>query len=176
MTAQEHYDLCIANGCSPRLAEMFALQQPPMSNTDREFLEGHCNGNQFAGNPALGDALARDAREAGVDITGKIYKDSLARFPGDPEAWVGGRGDVERIARKRGLRVRGSVNVDYMPRDTPPPAEVEIAEDLVQAEVAEILTTVPDPHMVDTVDLAHQVREKRKPRWKEPKKKIEIGD
>ena len=94
---RSHYDRCIANGCSPRLAEMLAAGQPPMSNTDREFLEGHCNGNQFAGREAVGDAYAAVARAEGADTTGKVYMGSLAAYPGDPRAWVSGRGDVQRV-------------------------------------------------------------------------------
>src|SRR5271154_7062156 len=99
---QAHYDRCIAEGTSPVLAEMFALGQPPMSNTDREFLAGTENGRQFEGQEEVGDYYRQEATKAGVNTTGKVYKNGLARFPGDPEAWVSGRGDVQRVIEERG--------------------------------------------------------------------------
>jgi hypothetical protein len=161
---QGEFEAMVASGVSENLAEMFALQCPPSAYAgDRAFLEGTENGRQFQDNPELGDLYAADALASGVDIKGKVYKDTLARYPGDPTAWVSDTSDVVRIARERQLKISGSVKCDYMDHSQPPPPDVEIAEDIVQAEVANILTTVPDPHMVDTVDLAEQVREKRKP-------------
>jgi len=158
---QHEFEIMVGNGVSEKLAEMFALQAPPMSKTDREFLEGHCNGNQFAGQEAVGNALKGIAAEAGVNTTGRIYLEQLARFPGDPEGWVSDRGDVKRRLEQRpGWSSKGMVDHQG---ERQAPKEVEIAEDLVQQEVAEILTTVPDPHLVDTVDLSHKVREHRKP-------------
>ena len=162
-------------GTSETLAEMFALQAPPnVQGGDRMFLEGTENGRQFQDNPMIGDLYAADAKAAGVDIKGKVYKDRLARYPGDPQAWVSDTSDVVRIAKKRRLKIRGAANVDYMDHSAPPPEDIEIADDIVQAEVVDILTRVPDPHMVDTEDLANQVREKRKPNWKKPKKKVVV--
>jgi hypothetical protein len=158
---QHEFELMVAAGTSERLAEMFALQCPPMSKSDREFLEGHVNGGQFAGQEAVGDALKSIAAEAGVNTQGMVYLEQLARFPGDPEGWVSGRGDVKkRLEQRPGWSSKGMVEHSG---EVQPPKEIEIAEDLVQDEVAEILTTVPDPHLVDTVDLANQVREARKP-------------
>lgn len=108
-----HYWDCRRNGCEPRLAEMLALQAPPMSNTDREFLEGHCNGSQFAGSPMandMGNKYAAVAKERGVSIKGKVYLSGLARYPGDPKAWVSDRGDVKRIAEEQNLAIQGSVD------------------------------------------------------------------
>jgi hypothetical protein len=101
-------------GSSPRLAEMLALQSPPMSNTDREFLEGHCNGNQFSGGPLAeeqGNRYKKIAEAGGQNVTGKVYMGGLARFPGDPEAWVSDRGDVKRVVEARGWKCQGSVEV-----------------------------------------------------------------
>lgn len=102
------------SGTSPKLAEMLTLQSPPMSNTDREFLEGHCNGNQFAKGPLsedLGDRMKAVAEAAGQNVKGKVYIGGLARFPGDPEAWIAGRGDVRKVVEERGWKCSGSVDV-----------------------------------------------------------------
>lgn len=105
------YYECISDGCTPKLADMLASQQPPGGMTDSTFLEGHCNGNQFEKRPEFGDHYKKIAEQAGVSVKGKVYKGGLARFPGDPEAWVGGRADVERVCRQRGWGCEGAVSV-----------------------------------------------------------------
>lgn len=78
---------------------------PPAALTDREFMEGFCNGNQFEGQEAMGDELAAISAAHGLTSTkGLVYKGGLARFAGDPEAWVGGRGDVQRVLEERNRR------------------------------------------------------------------------
>jgi hypothetical protein len=159
---QAHYEACRAAGTSHSLAEMFALARPPMSNTDREFLEGYCNGSQFEKTPALGDLYRAEAAAAGVNTQGAVYLGGLAEYPGDPRAWVRGRGDVVKVAEERGLDVRGAVTVRAGRRE---PQPVGLAEDIVQREVAEIAAASPAPALVDREDLADKVRQKRKPHW-----------
>lgn len=132
-TQEAHYQECLANGCSPRLAEMLACAQPPQAQTDREFLEGRCNGNDFEKMPALGDLYRRRAASAGVDVTGKVYLPGLAEFPGDPEAWVSGRGDVQDVCERKGL---GCPQLHIKPQVSEPAPEISVADDLV-AEHAE---------------------------------------
>lgn len=158
--AKDEFDLAFPS----KLGPMLAFCEPPMSNTDREFLEGHCNGSQFSGSPQMGDRFKAQAEAAGVNIKGKIYLGGLAEFPGDPRAWVDGRGDVVRVAEERGLDVDGSVKVRAGRREENH-QPVAIAEDIVQAEVENICANVPDGHMVDREDLADKVRQKRKPHW-----------
>lgn len=150
-----------------RFRRMVEAGRPPAARTDREFLEGHCNGNQFETTPHLGDSYAEVARAHGQDTTGKVYLSQLARFPGDPEAWVSGRGDVTRVLESRGWGATGAVNTPL--RLEEPAPTVGVAEDILQQEVADILQTVPPEEraMVDTEDLREQVLEKRKPYWVE---------
>lgn len=148
-----------------RLKEMLASRVPPAARTDREFLEGHCNGSQFEKTPDLGDHYQAVARALGQSTTGKVYLSGLARFPGDPEAWVGGRGDVTRLLESRGWGATGVVNVPVRVEDPPP--EVAVAEDVVQQEVEQILETLPPQErpLVDTEDLSEQVVARRKGHW-----------
>lgn len=97
-----------ADGC--KLCIMFAAGKAPFGMTDSVFLEGmDCNGSQFEKNPHVGDFLAAEAKATGVSTKGKVYIGGVARYPGDPEAWVSGRGDVQRVAEKRNLTVKGAV-------------------------------------------------------------------
>ncbi len=161
---QAHYVAMRLDGSPHAFAEMLALQTPPMSNTDREFLEGHCNGNQFEDTPAVGDYYAAEAKRQGVDITGKVYMAPLASYPGDPSAWVGGRGDVERVARMKGMEVTGSVNVKAADLG-PPPDDVTVADDLVANKVEQMLDANPDLARADQGELFHTAREAIKPHW-----------
>ena len=157
---KEEFDVAFPS----KLGPMLAFCEPPMSNTDREFLQGHCNGSQFEGNPEMGDLFKRQAEAAGQNVKGKVYLGGLAAFPGDPRAWVDGRGDVERLAEERGYDVQGSVNVKHgRPGEHHQP--VGLDENLVKAEVENICASVPDGHLVDREDLADKVRKKRKPHW-----------
>lgn len=157
-------------GVSHNLAEMFALQSPPqIAGTDSIFTEGWCNGNQFEGQEWVGNMYRREAEAAGVDVTGKRYLGGLARWPGDPEAWVSGRGDVKRICEQRGWNCNGAVKVKA-PDDVAPPEHTPLADDIIDDKVAEILETVPakDRPRVDTIDLREQVKDKMTPDWNKP--------
>jgi hypothetical protein len=111
-------------GNSHNLAEMFVTGQGPALLTDAVFLEGHCNGNQFTGQERAADKLRAVAEGHGQSVTGKVYVGGLARFPGDPEAWVSGRSDVERVLRQRGWGSEGAVNVSA--RGLPPKRELAL--------------------------------------------------
>lgn len=158
------YFTCRINGWSHAGAMMMALASPPMSNTDREFLQGHVNGSQFQHNEARGDYYAKAAKEAGVSTTGKVYISGLAEFPGDPRAWVSGRGEAQRVCEERGWEAEGAVNVKGRQFDHGPP--IELADDIVEAEASRVLAKHPEPQTVNHEELKHTIREKRKPRRK----------
>lgn len=151
------------DGTPHKLAEMFALQRPPSAMTDREFLEGHVNGNQFEGQPWMGDRYRKEAEVAGVDPKGKIYVSGLAAFPGDPMAWVGGRGDVRRVCEARGLTSSGAVN--YTPGQRDPQADVLVADDLVAARMVDRIEQDPGLAFRDRDEVFHETRESMKPHW-----------
>lgn len=163
---QGHYERCLLQGTSETLAEMFAFGQPPASNTDREFLQGHCNGNQFEKNQRFGDLLQANADAAGINIKGAVYESSLADYPGDPSACVWDRADIRRKCEQDGRSCRGVVNY-RPPAPISEPKDMPLADDIVSNKVAEIVSGLPEsdrPH-VDTLDLAQQVREVMSPHW-----------
>lgn len=161
----EHYLKCLGNGCSVRLAEMLALQSPPMSNTDREFMEGRCNGNQFEKHPLLGDFYKQEAARAGVNTTGKTYLSGLASYPGDPRAWVSGRGDAQKVCEERGWGCDGSVKVKAT-RFAESGGRYQVAEDIVQERVEEMLSSAPEPQKVDREEVRDQAVKTLSPNWK----------
>lgn len=107
----DRYADCIRDGCSPSLADMLSSATPPGCVTDSTFLAGHCCGNQFEKTPEVGDRLREIAESQGQMTKGKVYLGSLARYPGDPKAWVDGRGDVKRVCEERGWGCEGDVKV-----------------------------------------------------------------
>lgn len=152
---QAHYVACVVDGVADNLAEMFALGQPPMSNTDREFLEGHANGNQFEKTPGIGDYYAGVAKQSGVDPKGKIYLSSLAAYPGDPQAWVSGRGDVQKVCEERGWACRGAVNVK-MREAEPAQGKYRVADDIIRERASEIMESGVVSRPDDAIEKARE--------------------
>ena len=119
-----------------RWATMVALQQPPgTSGTDRAFLEGRQNNEQLNDMPRRQAAyVAKEARQAGISISGKYYCAGIADKRGwrDPEAWVTSNDDVLRVAQKRRPHVTGNVN--YEPGEAPP-KRVLLSESIIKDEL-----------------------------------------
>lgn len=163
---QAAYEAMRADGTSHTLAEMFAFQHPPMSNSDKEFLEGHANGSQFQDTPYLGDHYRRVAEQHGQNVKGKVYLSGLAKFPGDPEAWVSGRGDVQKLCETRGWDCDGSVKVNAFRQQAV--EGVDVADDILNDAVTQHLKSLPpgEEKCVNKTELREQIREKKKPHWK----------
>lgn len=158
-----HYERCLAEGTSPKLAEMFALGIPPMSNSDREYLEGRCNGNQFESQPWVGDLYRRRAADAGVSTTGMVYEPQLADYPGDPSAWVSGRGDVQRVCEERGWGCRGAVTTKR--REEAPGPEIDVADDIVEETVVRRVEKDPSLGERPLLEVMHETKDQIKPHW-----------
>lgn len=120
-----------------RWATMVALQAPPgTKGSDRAFMQGRYNNQQLDEMPERqARYVAREARQAGINISGKYYVGGLAdsRMWRDPKAWVSGNDDVLRVAKERNLMVAGGVNYDPGPA---PPKRTLISEGIVREEVA----------------------------------------
>lgn len=114
-----------------RLAELLEARQPPGTRyTERAFLQGRENGKQFQNNPGLGNFYRSKAKAAGVSTVGRVYEPGIARYAGDPQAWIEGTGDLLRVARERNLTVSGCVEHKGTPM--PPPVSKPIADDIVE--------------------------------------------
>jgi hypothetical protein len=72
-----------------------------------------------------------------VDTLGRVYLRGMARYPGDPEAWVSSRGDVARLAASRGWGVSGMVDVKR--REVEPAPDVAVAADIVADYAQELI-------------------------------------
>lgn len=155
---QGFYEIMRERGESHAIAEMLALRQVPGGVSDREFMHGDCNGNQFAQFPTNGDLLAKKYKQ----LTGRLppkgakYMGSLARFRADPEAWVSSRGEVKKLCEKRGWGADGMVKV----KEAQPIGEVKkvkLADSIVNRRMKEELAK--DPRQ-DKGELRHKIIQK----------------
>lgn len=151
------------DGDEHKWADMMAHQTPPGALTDREFLEGHCNGNQFEGHEAIGDAYKAMAEAEGVDTTGAVYINGLASFAGDPRAWVRGRGDVLKLCAERGYNAEGAVSYRSESRDAAP--EEAVADDIVEQRVLSKLEKDPGLALRDPGEVFHEAKQEIQPHW-----------
>lgn len=138
--AIDMYVRLLREGYGHRWAEMCALQKPPgLKGTDRAFMQGRYNNEQFNSMPPDHAAnIVTLARRAGISVSGKYYVSGLAdgRGPADPAAWVDSTGDVVRVAKARNLTVRGAVEHrgDEMPRPKSKPLSERLTRELMREE------------------------------------------
>ena len=148
-------------GESHNIAEMCAMRETPASRTDREFWRGRWN--QFESDPRAGRRYQAIADSMGMSTVGKQYIGQLARYPGDPQAWVDGRGDIKKVCEANGWGCSGQVDVKVSER--PPRPDVDIADDIVEEKVAEAIKQDPDLASKDRNALKEEVKEKIRPHW-----------
>lgn len=124
-----------SKGSEERFTAMIEAAQPPgIIGTDTQFLRNVSE--QFAENQPLGDYYGKIARAHGQDPKGKKYLSSLARFPGDPEAFVDGLGDVKRVCEKRGWDCDGDVKVKGVRQEV---GKYRVADDIVQERALDLV-------------------------------------
>lgn len=135
-----------------RFTEMVSTRRAPgLNGTDRAFLEGDVihHGLQDK-TPAMARHMVKKAREAGINITGKVYKSSLAdqRGAADPMAWVGGTDDVLAACKAKNLICRGSVNYEGTPPPPTPdcPLSDRIIKETARSYIAADPTWASKPH------------------------------
>ena len=128
---QQVYEESREAGSSHKLAEMLALRQGPSLSTDTRFLA------RFGPEP-------------------KHYISQLAKFRGDPDAWIGSRADIRRKCEERGLGCEGAVNVKE--RELPPaPPPIPVASDIVAREVRKTIAEVGEkPTPKERAELTEQ--------------------
>tara|TARA_Y100000593_G_scaffold73145_1_gene134348 strand:- start:15829 stop:16500 length:672 start_codon:yes stop_codon:yes gene_type:complete len=151
---RKRYRDMISNGVKPKMAEMLALQQAPMTKTDREFLSGAKRLGDVFGPMEL-QMLKDKAKQQGVTLTGtEHYCSALANEPLDPLACVpatGGRGHVKKVCEQRGWECQGDVKVEPKCFETDAYSSGKtLHPELVAAEAAERLSQNPD--LVKTPD------------------------
>ncbi len=143
-------------GESHNIAKICATRKSPALNTDTTFLSGHVNGSQFAGCPDVGRHHKAVAEAAGINTAGAVYMGGLARYSGDPEAWVSSKGDVARICTERGWGVEGAVTVQR--REAAAMPDTLVGEDIVNEAATMFQAMHPDMSGAEARDKAIRLR------------------
>lgn len=127
------------------IAEIVASGQFPSLRTDTSFFAGVGTLQKQLGDGSELKAVTLRAKRAGYTPNADdMYCPSLARFTGDPEAFVpfsGGRSYVKKICEKRGVPCHGMV--EYTPPERPPKPKVRLAERTVQRLMREKIRKDP---------------------------------
>lgn len=137
---KRRYVQMVDDGQTPAFAAMCALRQPPgVKGTDRTFMQGRMNNEQFNGMPAdHARNMITLAKRAGINPSGKYYAAGLAdkRGPADPEAWVDSVSDVKRVASRRNLTVSGAVEHKGIaqPRPKSPVLSERLTKEMMKVE------------------------------------------
>ena len=143
------------------LAYVLATHSPPgLKGTDRAFMQRSDQDDGLVGDFAT---MYREnyKKATGSLPHGKRYMSTLARFPGDPRAFVSSQGEVLEICRKENWNWHGTN--EHKAHDVPPPPEkpYEVAPDLVDKKIARLTRENPDiaPTPKEKVELRHKVKE-----------------
>lgn len=147
----------------PKFDQMIISRQPPgTSGTDRAFLQATDNGRQFQSNTEAGRYYKREALKRGKKISrGHVYKATLARYPGDPRAWVSDLGEAKKVIEQRELE-------ETKKEAAGPPPEIDVADRIVNEQTALALAgqTVTGR---EYKDMREKVKNRLRPSWKKKK-------
>ncbi len=108
----------------------------PALQTDTTFMADRpLDGGQFKyeGERAF---MRAAAAKAGQSLNGRFYLSQVARFPGDPEAWVSDKWEARRLAERRGA---GCPELGTRRREVEPDARPDLADDLAAEQAAKTL-------------------------------------
>lgn len=156
---QKFYESMRRKGQSHSIAEMCATRSAPRGMTDSVFFAGVGTlADQFRGEEQVLDHMVKVATRKGRRPSpNDYYQPGLARFVGDPEAFIpasGGRGHVQAVCEKRGWACEGSVKVKAR-QDAP--KKKRLANDIVEAAVNQRIAADPDQARVDRRELKAEV-------------------
>lgn len=130
-----------------RMAEIIATRTVPHGSTDAVFMEGRYHDDGLLGEGSQ-EYRDRYKRAIGSYPSGKKYMSQLARYPGDPRAWVDSLSDVSRICREDNLtwEYAGRIRHRAVERDEPDPLDkpYEVAPDLIEKRVRKAVKANPD--------------------------------
>lgn len=119
----------VCGGCDTQMVRVLCVPFVPRTST-QYFSEAMKDGGLH---PRDREDFRRMAEAAGVSTSGKVYQSGLARYPGDPFAWVG---DLDEAKAKIRTQGKGCDDLGIKPAEAVAPPRVRpLGEDLVQAEL-----------------------------------------
>lgn len=130
-----------------RLNDMFAARRGPALMTDVTLFEGQGTlDKQFGGNEKDMQRVLDIAKKHGYTPNrNDVYMPGLARYPGDPLAFVpptGGRGHIKNVLSAQGRGCDGAVTVEA--RQDEPEPDVPLAYDLIEEARTKMVAMRPE--------------------------------
>lgn len=138
---RKHYESCLRNGSTPKMALMLATQHAPrMTGSDQAFNEGARR--KMNGISPLNRKMFEIARKAGINTEGKYHVSGLGAYT-NPLAWVSTVEDVKESLKRQNLNATGLVNHQAVVKDEEPPPPPRLAPDLVDDIVSTRIRSLP---------------------------------
>lgn len=158
-------------GESDNLAAMVALRKGPVLSTDDTFFQGMGTlYDQFGSQQALNRTLAESKKRGFVPDKNAVYFPNLARFKGDPEAYVSrsqGRTYIRKLLERRGWESDGAVKVKGRGPEKDPYARencIPLADDAIQQYSAKMIQKDPSLKRLSKREMREKVIEKHGPK------------
>lgn len=164
MSYESIYKQAIKNGCSERLADMLASRKAPDSVTEAEYFKGRHNlADQFRDNEGQLTKIVAAARKHGFNPTrSMVYEPALARFVGDPQAFVpssGGKEHIAAVCKKNNWKCNGAVKVENHASD-PEKGAVDMDARLVEQYAKKMATENPALRRKTKAELRQMAKQK----------------
>ena len=156
------------NGQSHNLAEMVCLQKGPGLDTDDIFFSGQGTlDQQFGSEKHINRHVATAKKHGYKPSPNDVYYPGLARFQGDPEAFVSrsqGRSYIKKLCEKRGWACEGGVKVEHrQPLSDPLDKSIPLGEDIIRDRAAVMMAENPELKTMDRQKLRQKIIEKQGP-------------
>jgi len=149
---------------------MIASQKGPGVETDATFFEGHSMlYDQFGSQKHLNRFLKNAKAHGHTPSPQSKYFPELARFQGDPEAFVTrsqGRSYIKKLCEKRGWAIEGAVNVEHREPESDPMDNKNckpLGEDIIRDRAIQMSQSDPSVKKMDKRKLRQQIIEKHGP-------------
>ena len=146
-----------------RMDEVLKSRRMPSIRTDAQFLANHGTlDKQFAGDNRQLKAVTDTAKSLGYNPNpNDTYIPTLARFPGDPLAFVPAgspKSHIKKVCETTDRACEGDVTVNRPRKE--PAKTVRLGEDLVQEEAEQLIMRNPEEALKPKEQLRNEILDK----------------
>ena len=146
-----------------RMQEMLDSRRVPAIRTDAQFLKNHGTlDKQFEGDSRQLETITNTAKQHGYTPSpNDTYIPTLARYPGDPLAFVPAdspKTHIRKVCESTDRACEGDVSVERTSKR--PPKSVRLGEDLIQEEAAMRIAENPDEASKPKEQLRNEILDK----------------
>tara|TARA_R100001594_G_scaffold114221_1_gene149064 strand:+ start:422 stop:964 length:543 start_codon:yes stop_codon:yes gene_type:complete len=146
-----------------RMDEVLSSRKMPSIRTDSQFLANHGTlDKQFEGDERQLNTVTETAKKHGYSPSpNDTYIPTLARFPGDPLAFVPAgspKNHIKKVCEATDRACEGDVSVERSKKS--PAKTVRLGEDLVQEEAAHRIAMNPEEALKSKKQLRNEILDK----------------